>query len=65
MATAAQSRTPMHLWIIGGIAAAQFGEVLATGVGSIAVVRALVAAPQPEAEAARLMRLMDGSANPR
>lgn len=50
---------------IGGIAAAQFGEVLATGVGSIAVVRALVAAPQPEAEAARLMRLMDGSANPR
>lgn len=49
---------------IGGIGAEQFSEVLATGVGSIAVVRALVAAPQPEAEAARLMRLMARFANP-
>lgn len=40
---------------IGGIGAAQFGEILATGVGSIAVVRALVAARDPEAEAARLL----------
>lgn len=43
---------------IGGIGADQFSEVLATGVGSIAVVRALVNAPEPEAEAARLMQLM-------
>ncbi len=43
---------------IGGIGAAQFGQVLATGVGSIAVVRALVNAEQPEAAAARLMQAM-------
>lgn len=45
---------------IGGIGAAQFANILATGVGSIAVVRALVAAPDPEAEAARLLGLMGG-----
>lgn len=39
---------------IGGIGAAQFPEVLATGAGSIAVVRALVAAEDPEAQAQAL-----------
>lgn len=43
---------------IGGIGAEQFAEVLATGVGSIAVVRALVNASDPEAEAASLMQAM-------
>ena len=43
---------------IGGIGEAQFDQVLATGVGSIAVVRALVNAEQPEAAAARLMQAM-------
>jgi len=40
---------------IGGIGLAQFAQVRATGVGSIAVVRALVNAGQPEAAAAQLM----------
>jgi thiamine-phosphate pyrophosphorylase len=40
---------------IGGIAAEQFAEVAATGVGSIAVVRALVNAPDPETAAHDLM----------
>ncbi|WP_312304786.1 thiamine phosphate synthase [Diaphorobacter nitroreducens] len=44
---------------IGGIGLGQFPQVLATGVGSIAVVRAVVAADQPEAAAAQLMRAMD------
>ena len=44
---------------IGGIGLAQFPEVLATGVGSIAVVRALVDAPDPENAAAQLMRAMN------
>jgi thiamine-phosphate pyrophosphorylase len=47
---------------IGGIGADQFSEVLETGVGSIAVVRALVATnlatDQPEIQAQRLMKLM-------
>lgn len=43
---------------IGGIGAEQFAQVLGTGVGSIAVVRALVNAPDPEATAAQLMRDM-------
>jgi thiamine-phosphate pyrophosphorylase len=37
---------------IGGIDLTRLDEVLASGVGSVAVVRALVAAEQPEAEAA-------------
>ncbi|MFT4242448.1 MAG: thiamine phosphate synthase [Acidovorax sp.] len=45
---------------IGGIGAEQFAQVLATGVGSIAVVRAIVAAPDPEEAAAQLMRRMGG-----
>ena len=40
---------------IGGIAAEQFGDIAATGVGSIAVVRALVNAPDPQAAARDLM----------
>ena len=43
---------------IGGIGAEQFDDILATGTGSIAVVRALVAAIDPEAAAAQLMRAM-------
>jgi len=39
---------------IGGIDAARLPEVMASGVGSAAVVRALVAAADPEAEASRL-----------
>lgn len=39
---------------IGGIDAQRLPEVLASGVGSVAVVRALVAAEQPEALAAQL-----------
>lgn len=43
---------------IGGIDAARLPQVLASGVGSVAVVRALVAAPDPEAEAQRWMRAL-------
>lgn len=50
---------------IGGIGAEQFAEVLSTGVGSIAVVRALVAAPDPEAAAAQLMGLLRDHSPPR
>ncbi|UCU97656.1 thiamine phosphate synthase [Acidovorax radicis] len=43
---------------IGGIGPEQFAPVLATGVGSIAVVRALVNATNPEEAAAQQMRQM-------
>jgi thiamine-phosphate pyrophosphorylase len=43
---------------IGGIAAEQFPAILATGVGSIAVVRALVNAPDPDAAAQHLLGLI-------
>ena len=43
---------------IGGIGADQFAPVLATGVGSVAVVRALVNAADPEAAAQQLVRQM-------
>lgn len=43
---------------IGGIAAEQFPEILATGVGSVAVVRALVNAEDPEAAAQHLLACM-------
>ncbi|MDR2329604.1 MAG: thiamine phosphate synthase [Comamonas sp.] len=43
---------------IGGISAAEFSQVLESGVGSIAVVRAIVNADDPEAAAANLMALM-------
>lgn len=42
---------------IGGVDEQRMPEVLATGVGSVAVVRALVADAQPEATAERLMAL--------
>jgi thiamine-phosphate pyrophosphorylase len=42
---------------IGGIDAARLPGVLASGVGSVAVVRALVAADQPEAQVAALQAL--------
>ena len=41
---------------IGGVDSARLPEVLASGVGSVAVVRALVATEQPEAHAAELQR---------
>ena len=43
---------------IGGVDAQRLPQVLATGVGSVAVVRALVAEADPEAAAARLMAAM-------
>ncbi|GAB2712891.1 thiamine phosphate synthase [Comamonas sediminis] len=43
---------------IGGISAAEFPQVRESGVGSIAVVRAIVNADDPEAAAADLMALM-------
>ena len=43
---------------IGGIGAAQFAQVLESGVGSIAVVRAIVNADKPEQAAAELMALL-------
>jgi thiamine-phosphate pyrophosphorylase len=39
---------------IGGIDASHLPDVLASGVGSVAVVRAIVAAQQPEEMAAQL-----------
>lgn len=47
---------------IGGIDAVRLPEVLATGVGSVAVVRALVAAEDPEATAAQWMAALQGAA---
>ena len=68
MATAPQGMARLHAYVrlmqqyplvaIGGIAAEQFPAVLATGVGSIAVVRALVNAPDPEAAARHLLASM-------
>lgn len=46
---------------IGGIAAEQFPAILATGVGSIAVVRALVNAPDPDAAAQQLLAFIPAS----
>ena len=43
---------------IGGIDAARLPEVLASGVGSVAVVRALVASDAPEAQVAALQALL-------
>jgi len=47
---------------IGGIDAVRLPEVLATGVGSVAVVRALVAAENPELTAAQWMAAMQAAA---
>lgn len=64
MATAAQGPGRLHAYsavlrdyplvAIGGIDAARLPEVMSSGVGSVAVVRALVAAADPEDEAAQL-----------
>jgi thiamine-phosphate pyrophosphorylase len=43
---------------IGGIDETRFGDVLGCGVGSIAVVRALVASDKPETAAKQLMQRM-------
>ena len=47
---------------IGGISADLFPAVRATGVGSVAVVRALVNAPDPEAAARQLLQRMQADA---
>jgi thiamine-phosphate pyrophosphorylase len=44
---------------IGGISTAQMPQILGTGVGSVAMVRALVAATSPEAEARKLQEICD------
>jgi thiamine-phosphate pyrophosphorylase len=46
---------------IGGVDAVRLPEVLATGVGSVAVVRALVTADDPEATAAQWMTAMSAA----
>jgi thiamine-phosphate pyrophosphorylase len=43
---------------IGGIDEARFAQVLPSGVGSVAVVRAIVGAPDPAAAARHLMKRM-------
>lgn len=43
---------------IGGIGTEQFASVLATGVGSIAIVRALINAPDPESAAKGMLQQM-------
>ena len=48
---------------IGGIDESNITDVLQSGVGSVAVVRALVAAEQPEAQASALMRQIAASQN--
>ncbi len=57
---AAYARLMRHypLVAIGGIGAEHFAEIAATGVGSIAVVRALVNAADPEAAARGLVRAL-------
>ncbi|MBT2325150.1 thiamine phosphate synthase [Variovorax paradoxus] len=47
---------------IGGIDETRLPEVLATGVGSVAVVRALVAGPNPETAATRLLAAFEAGA---
>ena len=46
---------------IGGIDEARFAQVLPSGVGSVAVVRAIVGAPDPVAAAQRLMQRMNAA----
>ncbi|BEU96788.1 thiamine phosphate synthase [Acidovorax sp. DW039] len=70
MATAPQGLGRLHAYArlmrhyplvaIGGIGQEQFAEVQATGVGSIAVVRALVNADHPEQAATALMKSLQG-----
>lgn len=68
MMTAPQGPERLHLYArlmrdyplvaIGGINASKLPEVLSSGVGSVAVVRALVVADNPEAEAANFQNAM-------
>jgi thiamine-phosphate pyrophosphorylase len=68
MATAAQGpgrlsayARLMHdypLVAIGGIDESRMSEVLASGVGSVAVVRAITAQPDPESAASRMMQIL-------
>ena len=70
MTTAAQGTGRLHAYAqllreyplvaIGGIDMARLPEVMASGVGSVAVVRALLAAKDPEAEARRLSDAIHG-----
>lgn len=62
LATYARLMRDHALVAIGGIDAARLPAVLASGVGSVAVVRALVAVPQPEAVAAQWRALIDAAA---
>jgi thiamine-phosphate pyrophosphorylase len=49
---------------IGGIDEARLPAVLASGVGAVAVVRAIVGAADPEAAARRLMHAIASAAPP-
>jgi len=57
-----RQQPPYPLVAIGGIDRERLSEVLPSGVGSVAVVRAVLAAPDPRAEAQALMQAMKGSA---
>lgn len=59
LAAYAQLLRGYPLVAIGGIDAARMPEVLATGVGSVGVVRALVAADDPEAQASALTAILN------
>lgn len=49
---------------IGGIDTTRLAAVLASGVGSVGIVRAITAAPDPEAAAAALAQVIDAATNP-
>lgn len=57
-----RQQPPYPLVAIGGIDRERLTEVLPSGVGSVAVVRAVLAATDPQAEAQALMQAMKGSA---
>lgn len=57
-----RQQPPYPLVAIGGIDRERLTEVLPSGVGSVAVVRAVLAAAAPQAEAQALMQAMKGSA---
>ncbi|MBI5442616.1 MAG: thiamine phosphate synthase [Deltaproteobacteria bacterium] len=51
--------TGLPIVAIGGITAERVPEVMAAGASAVAVISAVVAAPDPEAEARRLCRLLE------
>lgn len=61
LAAYAQLMRHRPLVAIGGIDLPQLPAVLASGVGSVAVVRALVAAPDPEAQVQRFVQALQGA----